>query len=50
MHLSSDDGTSHPGLDLNKYCELLNEAATVLGNSHQPTFIISEEGRLLTLD
>lgn len=42
MRLSSDDGTAHPGLDLSKYCELLNKAAAVLGNSRQPTFLISE--------
>lgn len=31
MQVCSDDGTSHPGLDLYKYCELVNEAAAVLG-------------------
>lgn len=31
MQVSSDDGTAHPGLDLYKYCQLVNEAASVLG-------------------
>ncbi|KAL0632401.1 hypothetical protein Q9L58_008724 [Maublancomyces gigas] len=35
MHLSSDDGTAHPGLDLSKYCELLNKAAAVLGQDFE---------------
>lgn len=43
MHVSSDDGTCHPGLGLYKYCELVNKAATAVGNLPQPPFFIIRE-------
>lgn len=47
MRACSDDGTSHPGLDLYKYCELVNEAAAILG-VFTPLFIIRKKRPLLT--